>query len=123
MKQLLLILFLSIGLFLNAQNKYQKDTLVKYTYEELSDKFYAAKPDSLKAVLYAKYYIKKAQNEKDTIETGSGYYRLSDITKDSTYFVNYWNEIIKATKNTKNSLYPSYSYLKKGDFFFHKGDK
>lgn len=107
----------------NFSQTIENDSLSKNSFKELSEKFYAAKPDSLKAVLYANYYIKKAKSIKDTIELGSGYYRLSDITRDSTYFVNYWNKIIKATKNTKNSLYPSYSYLKKGDFFFHRGDK
>jgi len=101
----------------------KKDTLANYTFDQLSDKFYAAKPDSLKAVLYANYYVEKGRREKDTIETGEGYYYLSDITKDSTHFVSYWDHIIKITKQTKNNFYPAYSYFRKGDFYFHKGNK
>ena len=67
----------------------------QYSFEELSNKFYEAKPDSLKAVLYAKYYIDKAKLEKDTLEAAEGNYYLSDITKDPSYFVDYWNDIIK----------------------------
>ncbi|NVK53383.1 MAG: AraC family transcriptional regulator, partial [Flavobacteriaceae bacterium] len=57
------------------------------------------------------------------MQLGSGYYWLSDITKDSTYYVNYWNDIIRKTKNTNNKLHPAFSYLKLGDFYFHKGNK
>ena len=119
---LVMLLFLYSICGFSQEVKLQ-DTLARYSFEELSKKFYAAKPDSLRAVMYAKYYINKAQKEKDTIELGSAYYRLSDITRDSTYFVKYWNRIIKTTKNTKNSLYPSFSYLKLGDYYFHQGEK
>lgn len=104
-----------------AQIVTKKDTLAKYTFIQLENKFYAAKPDSLKAVNYAKYYIKKAIKEKDTLQTAEGYYYLSDITKDSIYFVNYWNGIIKKTRELNNKLYPAVSYLELGDFYFHQG--
>ncbi|NVK53085.1 MAG: hypothetical protein HWD85_09135, partial [Flavobacteriaceae bacterium] len=116
-----IILFIHCSLI--AQETTRNDSLAKYSHEELSEKFYAAKPDSLKAVLYAKYAIIKAKKEKDTLELGSGYYWLSDITKDSTYYVNYWNDIIRKTKNTNNKLYPALSYLQLGDFYYQKGSK
>lgn len=112
--------FLLINTSLVSQNTNQKDSLARYTFEELSNKFYAVKPDSLLAIMYAKYIIKKARKKKDTLELANGYYFLSDITKDSTYFVSYWGDIIKATKNTNNRLYPAISYLELGDFYFHK---
>ncbi len=123
MRHLIFISFLFIGFSLNAQTSTEKDTLAKYTYDELSNKFYAAKRDSLKAIFYAKYAIKKAKTENDTIELGSAYYKLSDITKDSIHFVDYWNGVIKKTKNHNNKLYPAFSYLQLGDYFFHKGKK
>ncbi len=101
----------------------KKDTLANYTFDQLSDKFYAAKPDSLKAVLYATYYIDKAKLEKDTLQIADGNYYLSDITKDSSYYVKYWNHISKETKKTKNRLYPAVSYLMLGDYYFQFGDK
>jgi len=96
-------LFLTTTLNCFGQTVSEKDTLAKYTYDELSEKFYTAKPDSLKAVNYAKYYIEKAKRENDTLQQGEGYYYLSDITKDSIYFVGYWKDIIEniASKNKR----------------------
>ena len=71
---LLLVLLIYIPFSLIGQTLKKKDSLSKYTFEELSNKFYAAKPDSLKAVLYAKYAIKKAKKEKDTIQLGNANY-------------------------------------------------
>jgi YesN/AraC family two-component response regulator len=128
-KKQLMFRYFTTGIFFlftvfnsTGQSVIEKDTLAKYTFDELSDKFYAAKPDSLKAVLYAKYYIKKAKQEKDTLQIADGNYYLSDVTKDSIYFVNYWNDIIKKTKNKKNKLYPAISYLQLGDYYFQKNE-
>ncbi len=112
--------FLTITPTCFAQTSTKKDTLAKYTYDELSEKFYAAKPDSLKAVNYAKYYINKAKRERDTLQQADGNYYLSDITKDSIYFVNYWNEIIEKIAS-KNKMYPSVSFLELGDYYLHIG--
>lgn len=123
LKRILLLVTLIMPSLSFGQHKSQKDSLHKYSFKELSEKFYAAKPDSLKAVMYAKYYIKKAQRAKDTIKTGEGNYYLSDITKDSIYFVRYWNDIIEKTNNSRNKLFPAFSFQKKGDYYFHKGIK
>lgn len=123
LKTFLCISLCCFSLLANSQNTTQKDTLEQYSFKELSNKFYEAKPDSLKAVLYAKYYIDKAIKEKDTLQMADGYYFLSDITKDSIHFVNYWNNIIKNTKNLNNKLYPAISYLELGNFYFYKGKK
>ena len=106
-----------------SQNKTINDTLKKYTFSELSDKFYASKQDSLKSVYYANKYIDKAKKINDTLEIGNGYYFLSDITKNSSYFLNYWNNIIIKTKSKKNSFYTGFSYLQIGDYHFQFGDK
>ncbi len=119
----LLILYLINIDTVTSQIKTEKDSLRSYTFSELTEKFYGAKQDSLKAVFYAKYYIEKAKLKNDTIKLGYGNYYLSDITKDSTYLFNYWNNIIKKTKNSNNKLYPAISYLELGDFYFHKGKK
>ena len=94
MKHLLFISFLFLGFSLNAQTTSTNDTLAKYTFDELSEKFYAAKPDSLRAILYATYYINKAKLEKDTMQIADGYYFLSEITNNAEYFLKYWNDII-----------------------------
>lgn len=108
---------------INCQNKIKTDTLSKLSFNELATKFYAAKKDSLKAVLIAEFYIRKAKQENDTIELGEGYYFLSDITKDAKYYLNYWNEISDITKNLKNKIYPSLSFLMIGDYYYQFGDK
>lgn len=104
-----------------GQTSVKKDTLAKYSFEQLSEKFYAAKPDSLKAVNYAKYYINKATREKDTLQTGEGYYYLSDITNDSDYFLKYWNKIID--NQIVNKKFLIIGNIELGDFHFHKGAK
>jgi len=106
-----------------SQDSYENDTLKKYTFSELSDKFYASKHDTLKAIIYANKYISKAQEINDTIEIGNGYYYLSDITKDSSYFLNYWNSIINKTKKDKNNFYTRFSHLQIGDYHFQFGDE
>jgi hypothetical protein len=104
-----------------SQKVIEKDSLSKYTFDELSDKFYAAKPDSLKAILYAKYHIDKAKREKDTIQLGKAYYKLSNITSDSTYFVGYWKQIL-SLKNTNPNL-KVIGNLDLGDFYLQQGSK
>lgn len=106
-----------------SQDSYENDTLKKYTFSELSDKFYASKHDTLKAIIYANKYISKAQEINDTIEIGNGYYYLSDITKDSSHFLDYWNKVIDKTNGLKNNFYTGVSYLKIGDFHLQFGDK
>lgn len=106
-----------------SQDSYENDTLKKYTFSELSDKFYASKHDTLKAIIYANKYISKAQEINDTIEIGNGYYYLSDITKDSSHFLDYWNKVIDKTNGLKKNFYTGVSYLKIGDFHLQFGDK
>ena len=108
---------------LYSQKEVVSDSQSKYSYSELSDKFYAAKKDSIKAVLYANKYISKAQKINDTIEIGNGYYYLSDITKDSSHFLDYWNNIIEKSKVSKNNFYTGFSYLQIGDYHFQFGNK
>ena len=108
---------------LYSQKEVVSDSLSKYSYSELSNKFYAAKKDSIKAVLYANKYISKAQKINDTIEIGNGYYYLSDITKDSSHFLDYWNNIIEKSKVSKNNFYTGFSNLQIGDYHFQFGNK
>ena len=116
---ILLLCFSATSLF--SQKVIDKDSLSTYTFDELSDKFYAAKPDSLKAVMYAHYIINKATQEKDTLQTADGHYYLSDITKNPIYFIDYWKGIIEKTNNKKNKLYPVVSHIQLGEHFRIKG--
>ena len=90
---LLLCILVCFNLSLKGQTV-EKDSLVKYSFIELHDKSYAAKPDNLKALVYANYRLKKAVFEKDTLNISSSYYILNSITKDTIPFVNYWTKLI-----------------------------
>lgn len=73
-KLLLLIIFIGYN-FSHAQAVSKKDSLKKYTYEELKEKFYdcnyGGKPESAK--LIAQYYLIKAKKEKKQSQIAEGY--------------------------------------------------
>ena len=119
-KTLFIFIIICFNFSLNGQ-RIKKDTLAKYSFVELHDKSYAAKPDSLKALLYANYHLKKALADKDTLNIASSYYILSSINKDTLSFVNYWNTIL-SNKKTRPKL-QVIGNLELGDFYFHKGKK
>ncbi|GGG98956.1 hypothetical protein GCM10011416_16510 [Polaribacter pacificus] len=105
-----------------AQTKTEvNDSLKAYSYRQLSEKFYASKSDSLKAIIYAKAYLTKATLAQDTMEIANGYYFLSDVTKDPSYYINYLTEIINKYQKTNNKKYPALPYLELGDYYYNRG--
>ena len=127
MKRTTTIYLIALSLFcfsatsLFSQEMREKDSLNKYTFEELSKKFYAAKPDSLKAVMYAKYYIDKAKRERDTLKISDGNFFLSDITKDFTFFTEFWEIIIQKGESSSIKTPLIEPYISLGDFYLQKG--
>jgi AraC-like DNA-binding protein len=117
---LLLCILVCFNLSLKGQTV-EKDSLVKYSFIELHDKSYAAKPDNLKALVYANYRLKKAVFEKDTLNIASSYYILNSITKDTIPFVNYWTKLINDPK--VNKTFKIIGNIELGDFYFQKGIK
>jgi len=112
---------LNSSVLLGQKKTEPKDSLAKYSYQEIQDRYYAYQSDSIKAIAYAKAFIRKGLLEIDTLNIASGYFLLSDITGNSKYFVDYWSQIITSLKSKKNKKYPALSYLKLGDFYYTKG--
>ena len=115
------ILFFFIVTQNYGQTVIENDSLSKYSFKELSGKFYAAKPDSLKALIYANYHLKKALIEKDTLKIASSYYLINSFIRDTNSFIFYWNKII--SNNSTNNYLKAFGSIKVGDFYFHKGNK
>jgi len=120
-KIVLCTLFCCFSLLATSQNTIEKDSLSKYSFKELHDKSYAAKPDSLKALIYAKYRLKKALKNSDTLNIAFSYYILSSITNDTLSFTKYWRKIIN--NQNSNKSYSVIGNLELGDFYFHRGQK
>ncbi|WP_172830886.1 AraC family transcriptional regulator [Polaribacter sp. KT 15] len=95
-----------------------------YTFDELSDKYYEYKfTDSIKAKKFANFYFNKAVKEKDTVKAIDGKYYLSEVYKNDSIYINYLDSLISKTKVNPNKMYPTYAYLEKGLFYFHKENK
>lgn len=122
--RLLFVLCCSLysSLLLGQKKGMEIDSLATYSYRQLGDRFYASQSDSAKAIAYASAYIKKSQSMKDTLNMATGYFLLSDITKNSKHFVNYWNNIIDSLKDKENKRFPAISYLELGDFYYNRGE-
>lgn len=121
-KRILFALFLlAFDSTVRAQNKiYPTDTLSQKSFQELSDLFYKSKPDTLKAIQYAKVYYKKALIEKDTAESITGKYYLADIKNDENIFFVYCDSLIEVTKKKPTKNYPAIIYYEKGRFLKNK---
>ncbi|WP_417799733.1 helix-turn-helix domain-containing protein [Tenacibaculum sp.] len=121
MKKILVLLHVIVlSLKVYSQNHTKKDTLLEKSFEELSELFYASKPDTLKATTYAKKFFSKALKEKDTIRMMSGKYYLADILNNEKVYLNFCDSLIDITKKIPNKNFPANIYIKKATFLFHK---
>ena len=69
-------------MFLHGQGSYDPallESLTEKSYEALEDGFNAAKYDFAKAEIYAKAYLKKSIDDKNTIRQANSHYFLSEI--------------------------------------------
>ena len=121
MKKILVLLHVIVlSLKVYSQNHTKKDTLLEKSFEELSELFYASKPDTLKATTYAKKYFSKALKEKDTIRMMSGKYYLADILNNEKVYLSFCDSLIIVTQKKPTKKFPSIIHFRKGKFFFHK---
>ncbi|REH47513.1 AraC-like DNA-binding protein [Tenacibaculum gallaicum] len=119
-KIFVLLLVIGLSLKVYSQNHIKQDTLLRKSFQELSDLFYNSKPDTLKAVIYAKAKYRKALHEKDTLEMLNGKYLLADILNDENIYLNFCDSLIEITKKYLSKKYPSIIHFRKGKFFFHR---
>ena len=114
LKYILLLTFI-YNTFLYSQNK-NLDTLGKYTYEELEDKFYnykdANKLENSKII--ARYYLQKARQErKDKKYLAEGYI-FNQYNQDLTISLKYIDSLEVLSKDLQDDRYPARIYLLKG---------
>ena len=98
------------------------DSLKGKNYKELYSQhnFYRDKDDSIKTLFYAKMYLHKGKNEKDTIRIANGYSQMVSV-KDENVSIKYADSIIALTEHIENKIYPSYAYMIKGMFYYRDG--
>ncbi len=100
------------------------DSLKGKNYKELfeQENLFFAKREHAKALFYAKIYLHKAKNEKDTIRIANGYSQLGATFKEKRLGIKYSDSIILITKHLKNPIYPGFAYMTKGIFYFQIGE-
>jgi AraC-like DNA-binding protein len=116
----ILVITLSCMFISNAQ---QVDSLVNYSYDDLSEEIYEG--DSISSYLSAKAYLVKAKSKSDTLKIANGFYFLTfsiiekDKKKKDSLKLNYNDSIINYTKHLqKHEFYPSYAFSNKGDIYY-----
>lgn len=120
MKSTYLFLMLLVGNLccVCAQNK-TIDSLQQLTYNELKEKFYTyyqnIKVDKVKII--AKYYLQKAKKEKNQLKIADGYV-LVHFNENLPKALEYLDSIEPITKDLKGTIYPSYTYLMKGNLYY-----
>lgn len=119
-KIFVLLLVIGLSLKVYSQNHIKQDTLLRKSFEELSDLFYNSKPDTLKAYIYAKAKFRKALKEKDTLEMLNGKYLLADILNDENIYLDFCDSLINISKKTPTENFPAQVYIKRATFLFHK---
>ncbi|WP_276964747.1 helix-turn-helix transcriptional regulator [Chryseobacterium sp.] len=112
----------SILLFLNSFIYAQKrivDALSEFNYSQLKSKFddYYDNDKVSESKIIAQYYLQKAKKEKNNLEIAEGYI-LIHFNEDFPTALKYIDSLEIITKNIKGSLYPTRTYLMKGNLYF-----
>lgn len=105
----------------NSQTFHVPDSLKNKTYKELFERYNANYTDPIKAEVFAKAYLHKARNEKDTIRIANAYSQFASIN-NFQISVKYCDSIIDLTKKLDHFEYPGYGYMAKGISYFNLGD-
>ncbi|WP_045492636.1 helix-turn-helix domain-containing protein [Chryseobacterium sp. StRB126] len=118
MKYIVLIILLLSSNLAGAQ-KGKFDNLYEFTYSELKNKFYDYydynKTSDAKQI--ARYYLQKAKKEKNTLEIAEGYI-LVHFYEDYPTALKYLDSLTTITKTVKGNLYPTRTYLTKGNLYY-----
>ncbi|KZS39863.1 hypothetical protein AWE51_09465 [Aquimarina aggregata] len=123
-RQLILFLFLCSCLGYGQSFKIP-DSLASLSYEELSNKFYKElRANKELTMLYAKTYLQKAKNDKDSIEISIGYSFVGFTFDEKTHHIQqltYLDSAIAVCKKTNNNRYPLLHYISKAAIYEEKG--
>ncbi|MDV3750189.1 hypothetical protein CMU19_02155 [Elizabethkingia anophelis] len=120
-----LIFLLGYGM-LYGQNKVvsNSDTLKKYNFSELEDKFYYQKDNGNTkfSKLIAEYYLNKAKANKDIDHTAEGYVLMHYNESPSTS-IKFIDSLQKLKIKTDNDIYPTRIYLLKGKLYYENDNQ
>lgn len=96
------------------------DSLKDKSYAELYNKylFHNNNNDTLNSLFYAKMYLHKGKNERDTVRIANGYSQSLAISNRLTSIM-YSDSIIELTKNLNHHVYPGYAYMIKGMDYYN----
>ncbi|MDY8135148.1 AraC family transcriptional regulator [Aquimarina sp. 2201CG5-10] len=98
------------------------DSVNQNSYKFLVDQFYANEvTDTVKAKQYAKKYLYKAKQDRDTLNMAHGYYFLSRIAADVDVLA-YNDTIITITKKKSSRFYPIYAYYGNAMVYYNNGN-
>lgn len=126
-KKIILLLFLgSIQTGYSQKSKifHIPDSLKTKTYEDLFKGLNASNNDTVKEKVYARAYLYKAKNEKDTIRIANAYTQFASISSKENLesAIVFCDSIIFLTKNINHIDYPGSGYMLKGICQFNLGD-
>ncbi|AZB24679.1 helix-turn-helix domain-containing protein [Chryseobacterium bernardetii] len=111
-------LFIFFSNLLYTQNKIS-DSLKTYSYKELKNKFYTyyenIKIEQSKVI--AQYYLQKAKKEQNTVQIADAYV-LIHFNENFSNAIKYLDSAATITKNLKGTIYPSQTYLMKGNLYY-----
>jgi len=112
------ILILLLCNLIHGQNN-SVDSLKKYSYSNLEQKFYEYNNNDQKkeAKLISKYYLQKAksENKKDQIEEG---YVLAHLSEDLSGSLKYLDSLAVFTEKSIKNTYPARIYILKGNLYY-----
>ena len=95
------------------------DTLSELNYAQLKDKFYNYNENiqTDKAKIIAQYYLQKGKKEKNNLQIADGYV-LIHFNENFSNALKYLDSTAIITKNLKGTIYPSQTYLMKGNLYY-----
>lgn len=111
---ILLILF--YNLFCSQNNSI--DSLKKYSYIELSQKFYSYnnRNELKKAKIISKYYLQKAKSEREKDQIAEGYVMMH-YNENLPNGLKYLDSLQTITKNSHKDYYPARVFLLRGNLY------
>lgn len=112
-----LIILLLLGNLIYGQNRIN-DSLKAFTYKELKNKFYNYYENIRfeQSKVIAQYYLQKAKKEQNTLQIADGYV-LIHFNENFSNAIKYLDSAATITKNLKGTIYPSQTYLLKGNLY------
>ncbi|CAA7194139.1 hypothetical protein CHRY9293_00516 [Chryseobacterium potabilaquae] len=117
-----ILIILSYNL-LCSQNR-SIDSLKKYSYKELQEKFYDYNYDGQpeQSRMIAQYYIAKSKQEKNNLQIAEGYAFMC-VNENERDALKYIDSLAELTKNSKENIYPTRIYLLRANIYFKFNDQ